>query len=167
MIAIFYMHASIAVVSMGWAMLTPHAVHALLFAVLSLISLAVSMYSLSAELAAALEVIIYAGAIMVLFIFAVMLIKPEALISEKVKFSLNNAVLGLLILLFFGETLWVLNDGFLSNADAPVTLSDIAQALFNTYGFYVEVISFVLMAGFVTAIFVAKSLNRMKKAGKI
>lgn len=160
------MHASIAVLAMGWAMLTPHAVHALLFAVMSLISLAVSMYSLSAELAAALEVIIYAGAIMVLFIFAVMLIKPEALISKKVKFSVSNAFFGLLVLLFFGEILWAISQGFLSDANTTVTLSDIAEALFNTYGFYVEVISFVLMAGFVTAIFIAKSLNRMKRVGK-
>lgn len=165
MVAIFYMHASIAVLAMAWAMFTPHAVHALLFAVLSLISLAVSMYSLSAELAAALLVIIYAGAIMVMFVFAIMLIKPERLSQEVKLKNPGQWLLGLLILLFFGEVLWVLKDGFLGDAEALST-SEIAQALFGTYGLYVEVVSFVLLAGFVTTIFVARSLNRAKRLEK-
>jgi NADH-quinone oxidoreductase subunit J len=165
--ALFYLHASIAVVAMGWAMFTPHAVHALLFAVMSLIALAVSMYTLSATLAAALEVIIYTGAIMVLFIFALMLLKPDALLSRKIKWqSRNNLFFSLMVLIFFGELLWVMKDGFPYDAHNARSLSEIAYALFYTYGFYVEVISFVLLAGFVTTIFVAKSLNRAKKAGK-
>ena len=74
---LFYLHASIAVLAMGVAMLTPQAVHALLYTVFSLLNLAVSMYLILSPLAAALEAIIYAGAIMVLFVFAVMLIKIE------------------------------------------------------------------------------------------
>lgn len=163
---IFYMHATIAVLAMGLAMFTPHAVHALLFAVLSLISLAVSLYSLSAEISAALLVIIYAGAIMVLFVFAVMLVKPENLISKKIKLTGTSILFSSMILLFFGEILWVMRDGFGSGFESSRPLSDIAQGLFQTYGFYVEVISFVLLAGFVTAIFVAKSLSRVKKAEK-
>ena len=167
MIAIFYLHASIAVIAMGWAMFTPHAVHALLFAVVSLIALATSMYSLSATLAAALEVIIYTGAIMVLFVFAIMLLKPEALVSHKIKWkSSNNLFLVGIILFFFGELLWVMKEGFPEDEQAARPLFEIAQALFYTYGFYVEVISFVLLAGFVTTIFVAKSLNRAKKADR-
>lgn len=164
--AIFYMHATIAVLFMGSAMLTPHAVHALLFAVGSLISLAVSMYSLSAELASALLVIIYAGAIMVLFVFAIMLIRPEALVSQKVDWkNPKTSISSLVILLFFGEVLWVTKDGLGKNSSTQ-SVSDIAQGLFQTYGLYVEVISFVLLAGFVTTIFVAKSLNKANKAEK-
>lgn len=167
MTAIFYMHASLAVIAMGWAMITPHAIHALLCAIVSLLSLAVSMYSLSAELAAALEVIIYTGAIMVLFVFAIMLLKPDALVSEKVKLlRLNNFLMAMLVVVFFGEVLWVLKDGFPHDQSTARPLTEIAYALFHTYGFYVEVISFVLLAGFVTTIFVAKSLNRVKKAEK-
>lgn len=167
MTAVFYVHASLAVVAMAWAMFTPHAVHALLGAVTSLISLAVSMYMMSAELAAALEVIIYAGAIMVLFVFALMLLKPATLESQRIRFKgTNNLLMALMIIFFFGEVLWVLKDGFPDENAAPHSISDIAEALFSTYGFYVEVISFVLLAGFVTTIFVAKSLNRVTKVDK-
>ncbi len=168
MTALFYVHATIAVLAMAWAMFTPQAVHALLFAVLSLLSLAVSMYSLSAEVAAALEVIIYAGAILVLFVFAIMLLKPDKLISERIHLrSKGNGLMLLIMLAFFGEVFWVLRDGFGVNEPNTVSIADIAQALFHTYGFYVEVISFVLLAGFVTAVFVAKSLSRARKPDEV
>jgi NADH-quinone oxidoreductase subunit J len=155
----FYLHASVAVLAMGWAMLTPQAVHALLFAIMSLLSLAVAMYSLSAELAAVLEVVIYTGAIMVLFVFVVMLLKPERLSSgppgQKKPIHL---FLSFFVLAFLVELLFLLQGGFPTEAKESRPIADIATALFHRYGFYVEVISFILLAGFVTAIFVGKSL---------
>ena len=53
---------------------TRNAVHALLYLIVSLLSVAVTFYTLGAPFAAALEVIVYAGAIMVLFVFVVMLL---------------------------------------------------------------------------------------------
>jgi NADH:ubiquinone oxidoreductase subunit 6 (subunit J) len=53
------------------------AVHALLYFVVSLLASAVIMFVLGAAFVAALEVIVYAGAIMVLFVFVIMLIGPE------------------------------------------------------------------------------------------
>ena len=52
------------------------AIHALLYLVVSFLALALVFYVLGAPFVAALEVIIYAGAIMVLFLFALMLINP-------------------------------------------------------------------------------------------
>ena len=52
------------------------AMHALLYLVVSFLALALVFYVLGAPFVAALEVIIYAGAIMVLFLFALMLINP-------------------------------------------------------------------------------------------
>ena len=56
------------------------AVHALLYFIVSLLAVAVIFYVLGAPMAAALEVIIYAGAIMVLFVFVVMMLNlgPQA-----------------------------------------------------------------------------------------
>ena len=50
------------------------AVHALLYLIVSLLAVAVVFYTMGAPLVAALEVIIYAGAIMVLFVFVVMML---------------------------------------------------------------------------------------------
>ncbi|HYW86024.1 MAG TPA: NADH-quinone oxidoreductase subunit J, partial [Spirochaetia bacterium] len=54
-----------------------NAVHALLYLVVSLLAVAIIMFLLGAAFVAALEVIIYAGAIMVLFVFVIMLIGPR------------------------------------------------------------------------------------------
>ena len=51
-----------------------HAVHALLYLIVSLLAVSVVFYTLGAPFIAALEVIIYAGAIMVLFVFVVMML---------------------------------------------------------------------------------------------
>ena len=51
-----------------------NAVHALLYLVVSLLAVAMVFFILGAPFVAALEVIIYAGAIMVLFIFVMMML---------------------------------------------------------------------------------------------
>ena len=55
-----------------------NAVHALLYLIVSLLAVAMIFYMLGAPFVAALEVIIYAGAIMVLFVFVVMMLNLGA-----------------------------------------------------------------------------------------
>jgi NADH-quinone oxidoreductase subunit J len=69
----FFTAAVVAVLATGAVIFTRNIVHGLLSLVLSLLSAAVMIFLLGAPFAAALEVIIYAGAIMVLFVFAVMI----------------------------------------------------------------------------------------------
>lgn len=158
--AIFYLHASLSVLAMGFAMITSHAVHALLFAVISLLSLAVSMYSMSAHLAAALEVIVYAGAIMVLFVFAVMFLRIGAHV-KKWSFTKGEILKALLVFgIFWADLVFVVKDGLTrsSQSVSSQTIEDIARALFGRYGFLVEIVSFVLLAGLATSIFVARGM---------
>ncbi|MGE5810236.1 MAG: NADH-quinone oxidoreductase subunit J, partial [Ignavibacteria bacterium] len=70
----FYVPAVIAIISSILVITRVNAVHALLYLIVSLFSVAVVFFTLGSPFAAALEIIIYAGAIMVLFIFAVMLL---------------------------------------------------------------------------------------------
>jgi len=71
---IFYIAVAIAIVSSILAITNRNAIHALLYLIISLLSVSVVFYILGAPLIAALEVIVYAGAIMVLFIFVVMML---------------------------------------------------------------------------------------------
>ena len=70
----FYIAVAIAIFSTIMAISRRNAIHALLYLILSLLAVSVVFYLLSAPFIAALEVIIYAGAIMVLFIFVVMML---------------------------------------------------------------------------------------------
>src|SRR5512133_18470 len=70
---VFYLSAVVAIVATGMVITRSNAMHALLYLVLSLLAVSLMFFSLGAPFIAALEVIVYAGAIMVLFIFAIML----------------------------------------------------------------------------------------------
>src|ERR1700712_2394825 len=70
----FYITASVTVLSTIMVITRHNPVHALLYLVISLLSLSMIFFLLGAPFAALLEIIIYAGAIMVLFIFVIMLL---------------------------------------------------------------------------------------------
>ncbi|MGH7624512.1 MAG: NADH-quinone oxidoreductase subunit J, partial [Gemmatimonadaceae bacterium] len=71
---LFAFAAIIAVIATVLAITRRNAVHALLYLVASLLAVAVAIYALGAPYLAALEVIIYAGAIIVLFVFVNMML---------------------------------------------------------------------------------------------
>ena len=72
MLAGFYVSAAVAVIATVLMITRLRAVHSLLYLVVSLLAVAIVFYTLGAPFVAALEVIIYAGAIMVLFVFVMM-----------------------------------------------------------------------------------------------
>src|SRR5690606_33466232 len=74
MSVLFYAAAIIAVISTLMAITRINVVHALLYFIVSMIALAVIFYTLGAYFAAALEIIVYAGAIMVMFLFVIMML---------------------------------------------------------------------------------------------
>src|SRR5574337_1397189 len=71
---LFYISACVTVLSTVLIIAGKNAVHALLYLIVSLLAMALIFFSLGAPFAAALEVIIYAGAIMVLFVFVIMML---------------------------------------------------------------------------------------------
>jgi NADH-quinone oxidoreductase subunit J len=71
---VFYIAAIVAIISTVLAITRLSAVHALLYLIVSLLSVAIVFFVVGAPFMAALEVIIYAGAIMVLFVFVVMML---------------------------------------------------------------------------------------------
>ena len=74
MTIVFYISGAVAIPSTALMITRLHAVHALLYLIVSLLAVSVVFYTLGAPFIAALEVIVYAGAIMVLFVFVVMLL---------------------------------------------------------------------------------------------
>src|SRR5262252_10013608 len=70
----FYIAGAVAVLSTILMLTRLNIVHALLYFIVSLLAVAVVFYVLGAPFVAALEIIIYAGAIVVLFVFAVMML---------------------------------------------------------------------------------------------
>lgn len=160
MLIYFYINAALAVLATALSVTAKNAVHALLYFVVSLLALAVSMYLQGAPFVAALEVIIYAGAIMVLFVFVVMLLNIKPASSQnydprgRIKSWLGPFLLLILLIL---ELVLVFRDTeFLRRQVSLVSAKEVAYELFTTYTLVVELTSFLLLAGLIGAYHVGK-----------
>lgn len=160
---LFYLSAAVAVIASLLVVTNKNAVHALLYLVVSLLALAMSFYLLGAPFAAALQIIVYAGAIMVLFVFAVMLfnISKEDIVRESQWLSwqgwIGPAALAMVLL---AEIVLVIQQPA-AVATNTVTLVDaraVGSLLFGPYLLAVEIASFLLLAGLVGGYHLAKSL---------
>src|SRR5678810_1309338 len=81
----FYVAAVVAIVATAMVITRLNAVHALLYLIVSLLSVAMIFFRLGAPFIAALEVIVYAGAVMVLFVFVMMMLNlgPQTVGQER------------------------------------------------------------------------------------
>jgi NADH-quinone oxidoreductase subunit J len=91
-----------------------NAVHALLYLIVSLLAVALVFFSLGAPFAAALEIIIYAGAIMVLFVFVIMMLNLGASVTKQESQWLTPRIWtgpSILALVLMAELVYVLATG--------------------------------------------------------
>jgi NADH-quinone oxidoreductase subunit J len=153
--AVFYISAMIAIIATVFAISRRHPVHALLYLIVSLLALAVVFYLMGAPFVAALELIIYAGAIMVLFVFVVMMLNLGESTKEMERDWLRPSVwIGPSLL----GALLIIEQGYLIVANAhpaaPRTVVGAKQvgiALFGPYVIGVELASLLLMGGLIGA----------------
>lgn len=163
MLVIFYIASVIAVIATILVITRHNMVHALLYLVVSFLAVAMVFYVLGAPFIAVLEVIIYAGAIVVLLIFVIMMLnlRQESVILEKQWFN-GKIIVGPLILtsILLMEMLYIMTSG------EPVGLSDniigakaVGMTLYGPYVIGVELSGILLMSGIVGAY----HLGRQKK----
>ena len=157
---LFYIAAFVAVLSTFMVITRLNAVHALVYLVVSLLSVAVSFYLLGAPFAAALEVIIYAGAILVLFIFVVMMLHlgDESVAQERAWFNLSMWIgPGILSLVLFLEMFYlILSNPDHSRVQMVVDARQVGLALYGPYVIAVELAAVLLMAGIVGAYYLGR-----------
>ncbi len=152
---VFDISAVVAVVATLMVIAQSRAVHALLYLTVSLLAVAVVFFTLGAPFVAALEVIIYAGAIMVLFVFVIMMLNLGAEAARQERRWLTPAdwfgpaILGAILL---AEMVWVLASPQ-SAFPAPAANDPraVGAALFGPYVLVADLAALVLLAGLVGA----------------
>lgn len=155
---IFYLLAAVAVTGTLLAVTEKHPVHAILYLVTSLFSMAVIFFLLMAPLVAAFEVILYAGAIMVLFLFVIMMLDlghPEKGLSPRWREWLPAMLLSglsiasLVTITFTRQTAGTTSAGSLA-------IREVARQLFQQHGLAVELISLQLLFALAGALYLGK-----------
>lgn len=163
MTAAFYLAAAVAVFATLMVVTRLDAVHALLYLIVSLLAVAVVFFLLGAPFAAALEVVIYAGAIVVLFVFVVMMLNlgREAVAQEerwlKPGIWIGPSVLAALLLVELLAILWALPG---VSGKGPVGAEQVGAALFGPYVLAVELASMLLLAAVVGAYHIGRRGER-------
>jgi NADH-quinone oxidoreductase subunit J len=155
----FYITAALAIVATLVALTRSNAAHALIYLILSLLAVAVMFFMLGAPFAAALEILIYAGAIMVLFVFVVMMLNLGDAGDERERSLLAPRlwiVPALLTVILLFEMLLVFADSGVQLAGRSVSPKDVGITLFGPYVLAVELSSMLLMAALVGAYHVAR-----------
>ena len=154
---LFYILAVVAVSATLFAITERHAVHAIVYLVTSFFALAAIFYLLGAPLVAVFEVIIYAGAIMVLFLFVIMMLDlghPEKARMPGGRDWWPALVLGGITL---AAALTLLGrQPMPGGAPTAIGIRDFSLALFRRYGVAVEVISLQLLFALVGALYLGR-----------
>ena len=159
MSVLFYGSAFIAVLSTLLVITRTNVVHALMYFIVSLLAVAVIFFTLGAPFAAALEVIVYAGAIMVMFLFVIMMLNLGKTTQDQEKSWLTPGIwIGpvILVIPLLLEMIFVIHLEHQDMALAVVSAKDVGVDLFGPYVLAVELASMLLLAGLVGAYHLAR-----------
>ena len=154
----FYLISAIVLGSALGVVLVSNVVHAALFLVASLVSVAGLYILLSAEFIALVQLLIYAGGVIILMLFALMMTRgrdlPQQLNGAQRPFA---AIVGLVIVAVFVaamvSTSWPGDDG---GGVTAVPFTAIGEGLFRDWAVPFEIASLVLLVALIGAIVVAR-----------
>jgi NADH-quinone oxidoreductase subunit J len=160
----FYLASLVAIFATIRVITNTRPIHALLYMVISLLSVAMIFFSLGAPFAGALEIIVYAGAIMILFVFAVMMLNLGDETSRQEKIWLAPRIwVGpvLLAAVLFVELAWTLWSHHTTSALQAIGVGTIdpkqvGVSLFGPYLLLVELASILLLAALIAAYHLGK-----------
>jgi len=164
---VFYILGTITVIATLLAIIQRNPVHAVIFLVNSFFALALIFYLLGAPLVAAWEVIIYAGAIMVLFLFIIMMLEISP--SSDPPHSAPGWTQWLPVLVLAAAlvicTLLLIGLDPVDAKGLPrwyASPRDFGYALFKEYALAIEIISFQLLFAVVGAFYIGKPERKQK-----
>jgi len=161
---LFFVFAVAAIAAALGMLISRSPVASALWMVMNLFSIAVLYLTLQAQFIAVVQILVYAGAIMVLFLFVIMLLNLDVMptlaafsVRKAVAFVLGVAVLAqLLFALAVGLNLT--GRGAVTPEEAAITGSAeaIGLVLFTDYAYHIQIIAVLLLAATIGAVLLAK-----------
>ena len=172
-LVLFWVPALVAVVATLRVVTHKNASHALMYLVVSLLAVAVVFFVLGAPFAAALEVVVYAGAIVVLFLFVVMMLNlgRTSVLRESrwlqaemwvVPFALAVVLLAAVVFVLFGSGA---KPGDALTSGVLVGPREVGARLFGPYLLAVELSGFLLLAALVGAYHLGRRYLEERREG--
>jgi NADH-quinone oxidoreductase subunit J len=156
------MLSAVAVLMAAGVVFARNPIHSAFFLVISFLNVAGIYVLLGAEFLAAVQVIVYSGAILVVFLFVIMLVRPEDLGELNQGSKIQTGVAWLLGIGLFGEIATVIATGIVRGQQGVITPQAVAQVggntqalgrfLYSEYLLPFEVASLVLLVATISAV---------------
>jgi NADH-quinone oxidoreductase subunit J len=160
---LFFIFGAIAVAAAIMTITRRNPVHSVIWLVLNFLALAVIYLLMKAQFIAVVQVIVYMGAIMVLFLFVVMLLnlKDERKLSENITYTKITAILftvlfGCLMIYLYLTSNFLRLTSFGQPAIEIGKAEVIGKELFLNYAYPIEIAGLILLVGVVGAAVLAK-----------
>ena len=158
----FYLFSGLTLVAALLVVLNRQPVYSVLSLLVAMFCLAGLFVLLGAYFVAALQILLYAGAVLVLFLFAMMLLNLDANLLARTPPFTQRALGTAGILLFVTELIWLLTrrpstQPLASLPMASSTVETAGRLLFTTYLLPFELTSFVMLAAIIGAVALARS----------
>ncbi len=184
--AIFMITTIVCLISALLTVTAHNAIHALLYLVTMMIAIALIFFLFGSPFAAALQIIVYAGAVMVLFVFVTMMLHQgeKSILDEKALFSLKNAKGPLLLAtILISELLMIsvqpleMNSSLVplsaissgteqdsaqrDNTSQPNSVKSLAIQLYGPYRLLVIIAAMLLLSALIAAIHIARKTPKI------
>ncbi|SFD04272.1 NADH-quinone oxidoreductase subunit J family protein [Pseudoalteromonas denitrificans] len=174
---LFLISAAVILISALLTITAHNVVHALLYLVVTMLAVSMVFFLLGASFAAALQIIVYAGAIMVLFIFVTMMLHQgeKSLAQERHLFHFSTSIGAfILTLILFCELIFILFfmpldiDNALTHTyhSEFISVKQIGKQLYGPYSLLVVISAMMLLSALITAIHISKSAHILPKTTK-
>lgn len=163
----FYLSGLVAVLATLGVITGKNPVHAVVYLIVSLIAVALVFFALGAPFAGALEIIVYAGAIMVLFVFVVMMLNlgqdedNDTANWRHPLYWVAPSILALVLLVVL-VSLLVQGDMATTIDGDLLTARSVALTLFGPWLMVVELVGLLLLGALVTASHVGRRSNPLR-----
>jgi NADH-quinone oxidoreductase subunit J len=137
-------------------------VHAALYLVITLSMVAAAYLLLAAEFIAWVQILIYVGAIVILFLFGLMLTKAP--IGREVLDNQSRGVAVVVAVAILAGLVFLIQDAYSWDESriepVPASAAAVGESIFSTYVLPFEVVSFLLLAALIGAIVLSRKDDR-------
>ncbi len=166
---LFFFFAILAIASALAMVFNKHTVNSALFLVLNLLSLAGIYLLMEAQFLAVIQILVYAGAIMVLFLFVIMLLNLESEAKLFNAVAVKEIVVVLLSAAILAQLMYSISGWFNVSGNNPIALGElgtveaVGDVLYTTYLLPFEVTAILLTAAVVGALVIAQRKIHLEK----
>ena len=159
---LFYLLSAFAIVSATMVLISKNPIHSVLWLILVFFAISGHYILLNAQFLAIVNIIVYAGAIMVLFLFVIMLmnIKKDAEPQKQLLVKLTGVIAGgsllTLLIAVVKQTTQIEGKQVLLKEGSIGLIHPLGKALFNDYVVPFEISSVLFLSAMVGAVLIGK-----------